>query len=135
MRWSDERGILLVEVVVAIVILGVGLAGVVAAFPYSLGWAEGGKQETTAIFLAEQRIEEMKSRPYAQITSVNFPNEAYGAIPSAATYRRTVAITDTPGGFQQSKLLVVSVFYRPITGIGVLGQEAQVTVRTLVANQ
>jgi type II secretory pathway pseudopilin PulG len=135
MRGNDERGIMLVEVVVAIVILAVGLAAVVGAFPYSLGWAEGGKQETTAIFLAEQRIEEMKSRPFAQITAVNFPGEAYGAIPSAPAYRRTATITDSPGGFPQSKLIVVTVFYRPISGIGVLAQESQVTLRTLVANQ
>jgi hypothetical protein len=30
---------------------------------------------------------------------------------------------------------VVTVFYRPISGIGVLAQESQVTLRTLVANQ
>lgn len=131
----DERGFTLVELLVAMAVLGVGLVAVASGFSYGLAGVEAGKQQTTATFLAEHRLEQVKGTAFASITAATFPAEDYGAITGAPSYRRTVSVTDTPGGVANTKLIEVAVFYRPVTGWGVLTAERQVRLSTLMANR
>ena len=134
---GDQSGISLIEILFAIALIGIGLAAVAAAFPAALSGVEAGQQQTTATFLAEQRLEQIKGTVYANITAANFPAEAYGTIPGAPTYRRTVTITGNPGSppVTNTVRVDVSVFYRPVMAFGVLAGERQVVVSTLIASR
>lgn len=137
-RVRGQAGFTLAEVVIAVGIIGLGIVGVSAGLLYAWGGLEAGKQQTTAAFLAEQRIEQVKGTAlanFAAVTTATFPAEAYGSIANAATYRRTVAITNNPGGLVDTKLVEVTVFYRPVTGLGVLTTERQVRLSTLMADR
>ena len=52
-----------------------------------------------------------------------------------AGYRRTVTIVDAPGGLADTKLVEVSVFYRPVVGFGVLADERQVRLSALLTDR
>ena len=57
----DERGFTLGEVLVATLVLAVGLVGIATGFQYATSGVEIGKGETTAAFLAEQRVESVSA--------------------------------------------------------------------------
>ena len=137
---KEERGFTLIEIIVAAAVLGVGLVGVVAGFLHAVGGLEAGRQQTTAVFLAEQRMEELKASALAdlgQITAARYASEGYGVIVSEGQpmpgYRRTVTIIDTPSGLAAAKLVDVDVFYRPVVGFGVLAAERSVRLSALLA--
>jgi len=139
-RAARERGFTLVEIIVAAAVIGVGLVGVVAGFLHAVGGLEAGRQQTTAVFLAEQRMEHLKAAALAdlrQVTAACCPDEGYGSITSDGQampgYRRTVTIIDAPGGLTDTKLVDVDVFYRPVVGFGVLASERSVRLSALLA--
>ena len=129
-----ESGVTLVEILFALAVIGVGLVAVATAFPAATSGVEAGRQQTTAVFLAEHRLEQIKGTAFANITAANFPAENYGSIPTAPRYRRTVTITSNPGGTANTVLVRVDVFYRPVMAWGVLTGERQVALATLIAN-
>jgi prepilin-type N-terminal cleavage/methylation domain-containing protein len=131
-RWSaGQRGFTLVEIMIACAVIGVGLVTASYAFTVGIQHVETGRQQTTALFLAEQRMEQVKAAaakatepPLAYLTSANFPAEAYGSIAGSEKFRRTVTLTTftaadlgTPSGGVR---VDVDVFYRQITAKGVL---------------
>jgi prepilin-type N-terminal cleavage/methylation domain-containing protein len=134
----EQSGFTLAEVMVAVAIIGLGIVGVSAGLLYATGGMEYGRQQTTAAFLAEQRLEQIKATAlvsFATVTTGTFGAEAYGSIANAPNYRRTVTITNNPGGLVDTKLVEVTVFYRPVTGFGVLTAERQVQLSTLMADR
>jgi prepilin-type N-terminal cleavage/methylation domain-containing protein len=58
---SGQRGFTLVEVLVATVVIMVGLVAVASGFQYATSGVATGRGETVATFLAEQRIEQLKT--------------------------------------------------------------------------
>jgi hypothetical protein len=72
----------------------------------------------------------------ADLNTTNLPaTEAYGSVSGApSTYRRTTTITSNPGGTAGARV-DVSVFYRPVTGRGVLSTERVVTLSIFLANR
>jgi prepilin-type N-terminal cleavage/methylation domain-containing protein len=137
----DERGFSLGEVLVATLVLAIGLAGIATGFQYATSGIEIGKGETTAAFLAEQRLEWLKALALTNWTSATLKagttTEGYGSIADASLYRRVTTITDSPGGAcaVNCKLVQVSVFYRPVTGRGQLDQERRLDVITLLVTR
>lgn len=136
----SESGFTLVEVIVAAAVIGLGLVGVVAGFLAGVGGLEAGRQQTTATFLAEQRMEQLKARALASfpdVTTASYPAEAYGSIMNNGYrmpgYRRTVTIVDAPAALADTKLVEVGVFYRPVMGFGVLATEREVRLSALLA--
>ncbi len=136
-----ERGFTLGEVLVAIFVLAIGLVGVVTGFQYAASGVEIGKGETTAAFLAEQRLEWLKALALTNWTSATLEagttTEGYGSIADAALYRRVTTITDSPGGTcaAHCKLVRVTVFYRPVTGQGQVDQERRLDVVTMLVSR
>jgi prepilin-type N-terminal cleavage/methylation domain-containing protein len=142
-RWKSrpgEAGFTLAEILVACAIISVGLLAVSMGFGYGVDGVEAGRQQSTAVFLAEQRIElakELAARNpnLADLTTANLPaTEAYGTIVSAPTYRRTTTITPNPGGITGA-LVDVVVLYRPVTGRGVLTTERSVSLSLFLADR
>ena len=137
----DERGFSLGEVLVATLVLAIGLAGIATGFQYATSGIEIGKGETTAAFLAEQRLEWLKALALTNWTSATLKagttTEGYGSIADASLYRRVTTITGSPGGTcaVNCKLVQVSVFYRPVTGRGQLDQERRLDVITMLVTR
>ena len=138
---QNERGFSLGEVLVATLILAIGLVGIATGFQYATSGVEIGKGETTAAFLAEQRLEWLKALALTNWASATLKAgttmEDYGSIADASFYRRVTTITDSPGGAcaANCKLVQVTVFYRPVTGRGELDQERRLDVITMLVTR
>jgi prepilin-type N-terminal cleavage/methylation domain-containing protein len=136
-----QAGFTLAEILVALSIISVGLIAVSAGFGYGVDGVEAGRQQSTAVFLAEQRIEQakelaMRQTGLVQLIAANLSaTEAYGSITGASTYRRTTAITTINAGGFDGKRVDVNVFYRPVTGRGVLTTERSVSLSIFLANR
>ena len=135
-------GFTLIEVIVAAAVIALGLLGLVAGVLQGVGGLEAGHQQTTAVFLAEQRMEELKAgalNRFSSVTTERYPSEGYGGVSNGGQtipgYRRTVAITDTPSGLAAAKLVEIDVFYRPVVGFGVLASERSVRLSALLTDR
>lgn len=117
---GSESGLSLIELMVAMLLLAVALLGLAAAFAPSRIAIEEGNQITTGVGLARQTLENMRNRVYDsttdELTSANYPAEAYGSIPNFPGYRRSVLIED---GVPQTntKRVTVTVNYRDNKGV------------------
>ena len=152
----NQAGMTLVEVLVAIVIIGIGLMALLAAVPAGIGGMETGRQQSTAIYLAQDKMERIKS--WSLSTSPNPAQQGFGTILPAGTcfaagqgacatenygtiagypgYRRVVtALADpgTPAPPNHTRTRVtVQVFYTP-RGDNVQTAERQVSMSTVLA--
>jgi type II secretory pathway pseudopilin PulG len=148
---SDSRGMTLAEVLVALGIIFAGLIALAAVVPTATGHVGESELTTTATFLAEQRLEQLKN---ASWTSTNdamcggnaacndgvaaapqWPDQAYATIVLNGTnygrFRRTVRIATCSvvacGGMaidpslNTLRQITITVFFRPITGTGQFG--------------
>ena len=139
----SQAGMSLAEVLVASTVVGVGLSGLLSAVPLAGYGIHEGQSLSTATFLANERLEEVRNAQWTQSPvadslgvsassnaapvaglGVTFPDEAPMAAPYAG-YTRTVRITDCGvgpgcGGIINSGMrqIVVSVSYTPVTGTG-----------------
>jgi prepilin-type N-terminal cleavage/methylation domain-containing protein len=114
---SAHPGFTLVEALVATAIVTVGLTAVAAGFQQALHAAETGREQTTALFLAEQRLEQVKARAlqdFDGVTTANFPGE--DPVAGFARFRRVVEITPGPAGIADTVRVDVTVIYRPLGG-------------------
>jgi len=143
--FGSEAGFTLAEVVAAVFVISLGLVAVGAGFATAIQGVETSRQQTTATFLAEQRLEQVHAKAlgnprgactgFANITAACFPAQAYGVITDAPDYRSTVTITDyVVNGNVARKRVDVEVFYRPAMALGVLTTERSVRLSTLVAS-
>ncbi len=162
---ADQAGMSLAEILIACVIIAVGLVGLLSAVPTASYGIQEGRQLSTAAFLANQRLEQVRNAQWTQCpvtdtlgvsasTSVaptsgalvTFPDENPMAAPYS-DYTRTVRITDTqpadacPGGVYGPNVGlrqgVVTVSYRPSTGTGIaaVGTTKSAIVTMLVAQR
>jgi prepilin-type N-terminal cleavage/methylation domain-containing protein len=147
-RSTRERGFTLAEVLVATFLLAIGLAAVASGFQYATAGVATGMGETTATFLAEQRLEQLKSLALtnwtnaalnAGTTTVYCPSNGAACTGTATPgfARLVTTITDGPGAPcpASCKLVQVTVFYRPVTGSGQLNQENRVDVITMLVTR
>jgi prepilin-type N-terminal cleavage/methylation domain-containing protein len=131
-----QAGVTLAEVLTAMAVVGIALVGILPVIPVANTAVQTGRQSSIAALLAEQELERVKAMPYADLIQANFPAEGYGTIASYGAYRRTVAITNDPGGIINTRLVAVQVFFRPLTSLGgASGNESGVQVSGLVAQR
>jgi prepilin-type N-terminal cleavage/methylation domain-containing protein len=136
-----EAGFTLAEILVACAIISVGLVAVATGFGFGVDGVEAGRQQSTAVFLAEQQIEQAKALAMKQtglvqlVIGTDLPAaETYGMIAGAPpSYRRTTAVTTVTAGGFNGKTVDVVVFYRPVTGRGVLTTERSVSLSIFLA--
>ena len=116
-RLFDERGITVAEVLIAAAILGLGLAALMGVVPVASYAIQDGNQTSTATFLAQQRLEQVRNASWTSAddcvglsagasapapspagscgaTAVTFPDEA--AVPTCSAGQ-----TDCIPGFPQ----------------------------------
>lgn len=95
----DERGLTLAEILVAVAIIGIGLAGLAVVIPVSSFGVQEGSQLSTATFLAEQRIEQIRNAawtasPASDCVGISAGNAA-PTIPAGASCGGSAAGTVT----------------------------------------
>ena len=92
-KGNRERGLSLVEVMVAMLILAIALVGLALAFPSAHLGVFQGRVTTEAVALAEQRLEIARNTPYAGLgTLAGTDSTTY------SPYTVTTAVTvDSPG--------------------------------------
>ena len=141
-RLRDTRGVSLTEVLVASALLLITIAAVFSSLAYGVNGVESSRESSTAVFLAEQRLEEVRAyavstaatQGFANLGSTSFPAQAYGSITGHANFRRAVTITNNAGGNADLKLVQVTVFYQPATTKG-FGSETSITLTSLVSRR
>jgi Tfp pilus assembly protein PilV len=136
----DERGLTLAEVLVATVIIAAGFLAVLTAFPQAMSGVQTGNEESTATFLAQQKLESLRSAALndSTLTSATFNNgittEAYGSIPNAQKFQRVTAITVGPT--TTTKRVTVTVTYQPSVTTSTGASPARtVTVATVLSTR
>ena len=107
LRLSDEHGIALLEVLTASVIVLIAMIGLALMFSMGSSYvaAEGG--ERVALFLAQQRLEELRAIGLARAVT-----ESEGPIPGFPGFLRSTTIaagTDLDGGGDVPRIITVSV--------------------------
>jgi prepilin-type N-terminal cleavage/methylation domain-containing protein len=145
------RGFTLAEVLVATAILTIGLVAIATGFQYATSGVATGRGETTAVFLAEQRIEQLKAQALSNFTAAALnagtateycqPTGTTNCTGTATTgsYTRVTTITDVTAGTgcpaapTSCKQVRVQVSYRPVTSRGDLSQTRTVEVYTVLA--
>ena len=147
-RIGREEGFTLVEILVACAIIGLGLVPVSWALTMAIQGVETGRQQSTAVFLAQQRMDQVKEvaliatePPLLNVTAAAFPAEPYGILADAPRFRRIVTVSPPPyldivvGGVNLGKgiRVDVDVFYQQITARGVLTTERSVRLSSVLA--
>jgi prepilin-type N-terminal cleavage/methylation domain-containing protein len=146
---ADTRGMTVAEILIAVAIIGVGLVALSAAIPLASYGIQEGNQLSTATFLANQRLEQIRNAKWetgppafdnlgvsaddasapSSAVGTTFPDEAPMAAPYA-NYSRQVRITDCGvagcSGIADANLrqVTVSVSYRPMTGVSLAATTA-----------
>lgn len=139
---ASQAGFSLAEVIAAAAVLSIAVVALLSTMTAGFASVDLGRLQSTAVFLAEQKLEDARSfamsaaagQGFANLTDASFPAEPYGSIANAPFYRRTVAITNQPDGVANTKLVEVTVFYKPQNTTGFSGETA-VVVSTLVAQR
>jgi prepilin-type N-terminal cleavage/methylation domain-containing protein len=108
---SGQRGFTLTEVLVAVFVILVGLVAIATGFQYATSGVATGRGETMAAFLAQQRIEQLKT-----VALVNY----YGPWSSGPSLRAGSTLT-TP---------VVTTEYCQTSNIGATTSNCQSTAFT-----
>lgn len=104
------RGFSLLEVMVAVVIIGFGLLAIMHLFPIGLRASKISQDTTVASFLAQVKIEELRNTGWSQITG---GTEAYGGITDYPGFKRVTTIQTVESTEPQLKRITVEVFYKP----------------------
>jgi len=66
-RVADERGFTIVEVLIAAVIITLALVALATIVPIGVYGVQEGNQTSAATFLADQKLEQAKSLPWASV--------------------------------------------------------------------
>jgi type II secretory pathway pseudopilin PulG len=144
---ANQAGMSLAEILIACVIVAVALVGLLSAVPTASYGIQEGRQLSTATFLANQRLEQVRNAQWTQCPVADtlgvsasvtvapnvgalttFPDESPMAAPYG-DYTRTVRITDAQpadacvGGVPAGpnvglRQVVVTVSYRAATATG-----------------
>lgn len=157
----NQRGMTLVEILIAVAVLMVALVGLASGIPIASYGIQEGSQLTTATFLANQRLEQVKAAAWtstpgpdtlgvsASATAapvgtlgITFPDETPVTAPYTQ-YTRQVRITDCGVGLGCGGGLVlpglrqvtITVSYTPLTGVGVGASAKSAIVTMLVAQR
>jgi prepilin-type N-terminal cleavage/methylation domain-containing protein len=161
---TNERGLTLAEILVAVAIIGLGLVGLAVVIPVSSYGVQEGNQLSTATFLAEQMIERARAATWTSAPAVDClgVGTAAAPVPTGATcngvattqfpdeanvtgytrYARVMRVTDcattTCAGVANPagmRLVTVTVTYTPLTAAGASPNPKTVRLEWLVAQK
>jgi prepilin-type N-terminal cleavage/methylation domain-containing protein len=90
MRFHGQGGFTLAELLVAFAVIAVGLAAIMAAIPFGAFGVQEGNQMSTATFLADQKLEQVRNVPWTgtlanDCLGISASPTAAPRVPAAAT--------------------------------------------------
>lgn len=122
MKWNNQQGTSVVEIMVALLIFGIGVVAATRMLPQSSAHTTHSRNRTTAVNLAQEEIEELMADGFLS-ADLAAGDHADANNPINNHFTRTWSITDnTP--IQDMKLISVSVSF-PASGA-----DSSVTLRT-----
>lgn len=122
MNWKNEKGASVVEIMVALMIFGIGLVAAFRMLPQSSATTTHSRNRTTAVNLAQEKIEELMADGY-ESGDLAAGDHDDANNPISNHFNRTWSITDdTP--ITDMKSISVSVTF-PASGA-----DSTVTLRT-----
>ncbi|MGH7278298.1 MAG: type IV pilus modification PilV family protein [Candidatus Rokuibacteriota bacterium] len=134
---TNERGLTLAEILVAAAVIMTGLIAVASAYPYAMSGVEAGRQQSTATFLAEQKIEELKGDAVndPELTSADLVpgTTTENSVDGYANYARVTTVTN--GATATTRLVQVTVSYRPSVSVASTNPIRSVSVATVLATR
>jgi type II secretory pathway pseudopilin PulG len=159
-RVVDQAGMSLAEILIACVIIAIGLVGLLSAVPTASYGIQEGRQLSTAAFLANQRLEQVRNAQWVQCPAPGAPADTLGVSAGSAPasggtttfpdespiaapygdYTRTVRIAepvagDACGGANLGlRQVTVTVSYRGSTATG-LGATKSAIVTMFMAQR
>ena len=92
MAHGNERGVTLVELLVAIMLLAIALTGLASSYPLAMQAVAGGGYQTAATLLAQQCIELAKTMPYDRLP-IDLVSACPASPPGYAGFTRAVTVT------------------------------------------
>lgn len=144
-RIFDDQGFTLVEIMAAVAVVAIALVAMIAAVHHGLSGIDTGRGESTALFLVEDKLEELRSialvdwdnAALAPGTTVEYCQLSGGCAPTPtpSSVRRTTMVhagSEEPCSVH-CKIVNVSIAYRPVTMLGQLDHERRVDVQAIFA--
>jgi Tfp pilus assembly protein PilV len=123
-------------VLVALSIMTVGLMAMVVGLQQATAFVEVGRQQTIAVFLAQQRLEQVKASAmwdFDGVAPAKFPLE--NPVSGYPAYRRMVEISPLPAGLVNAVRVQVTVTYHPATTPATAPSERTVTLITVMSRR
>jgi Tfp pilus assembly protein PilV len=111
-RIRDERGVGLVELLIALLVLNVGLFATLGAFTSGALALQRASHVSTASAIADQEMEKLRDSSYATISALQTPQvtNPWPNAPDSRSYKVDVQATPfTPTGGQQIEQVTVKV--------------------------
>jgi prepilin-type N-terminal cleavage/methylation domain-containing protein len=84
MRRLDQRGVTMIELMVAMVLMAIALLALAASIPYATYGVVASGFQTTATLLAQEALERAKAADYGAIATLSFDGSS-GALPGDCT--------------------------------------------------
>lgn len=149
MPWKNQAGLTLVEILVALALIMIGLVALMQWFPLGTQGMDTGKKQSTAVFLGEQQLEQIKAWALStapgqgwallpppcnpcNVLNTPFVTQNFNTIPGYPEYSRTVILAVGPTA--TTRLVRVQVGFRRVTEVGVFqGAANQVELATVLA--
>lgn len=137
MRCTDQRGVTLVELMVAMMLLTVALIVLAASFPYAMQGVVAGGYLTTATLLAQESIDDARARTYDSLCSVD-TGGSFSSVTGYDGFSRQITASPLaspcPGNPSGGTVTTVTVVVR-FLGVGGGGQNPiyDTTVATVFA--
>ncbi len=109
---NSSKGFTLLEIIISLAVLVVGVISLVTMFGSGLNIAGVSEQSSTAIFLAQERMEQLRNETYANII-----NEARSAL-GFASFDREVVVMYPQSPDTDIKQVTVNVYWPVKSGEG-----------------
>jgi len=144
-RVFGDAGFTLVEVLAAAAVVAIALVAMMAAVHHGLSGIDTGRGESTALFLVEDKLEELRGVALADWANAAL---APGTTVEYCQLSGDCAPTPTPTPFRRTttvhagsetacsaycKIVSVTVAYRPVTALGQFDQERRVDAQAMFA--
>jgi prepilin-type N-terminal cleavage/methylation domain-containing protein len=99
-RLLDQRGVTMVELMVAMILMSIALLALAASVPYAMYGVVASGFQTTATLLAQEGIERAKAADYASIASLSFDGSS-GTLPTNCTSSGNFRTVTAYSGFSR----------------------------------
>jgi prepilin-type N-terminal cleavage/methylation domain-containing protein len=107
---GSEAGFTLIELVVALLVFTVAVMGLASTMAVAVASDTHAGEQTRALALASQRLEEIKAIPYTAVASEPVTSVTSLGVEGSGPYKRTVTVVEGAEG-ANTKSVTVSVQY------------------------